>query len=183
MKTAENTLTIQLNNPEDPETIRSRKIAADYGPLLEKINREGEFSESCQEDLKKFFTNGLDESSHVSLPMYIDYPTEIHIGKGVFINRNLTCVARGGIVIEDDVMIGPGVFLLTVNHDVHDHWKLYASPVVLKKNCWIGAGAKIMPGVVIGENSIVASGAVVTKDVPANTVVGGNPAHVIKTIE
>lgn len=183
MRTKENTLTIQLNDPKDPGTISSHKIQAEYGPLLEKINREGESSDAFKEDMKKYFANGLDDSSHVSLPMYIDYPTEIHIGKGVFINRNLTCVARGGITIEDDVMIGPGVYLLTVNHDVHDHWKLYASPVVLKKNCWIGAGAKIMPGVVIGENSIVASGAVVTKDVPANTIVGGNPAHVIKTIE
>lgn len=183
MRTAENTMTIQLDDPDDPGTIRSREIASRYGPMLEEINRAGRFSPDYRRRLEEFFPNGIDDSVNIIAPFHIDYPTEIRFGRRIFINQGLTCVARGGIVIEDDVMIGPNVSLLTVNHDLKDHWRLYASPIVLKRNCWIGAGASIIPGVVVGENAVVAAAAVVTKDVPPDTVVAGNPAKVIKRIE
>lgn len=183
MRTPENTKTIQLNDPDDPGTVRSVEIAGRYAPMLDRINRAGQFDPGFRRSLEEFFPQGFDETDRINLPMYIDYPTEMSFGRRIFINHNLTCVARGGIVIEDDVMIGPNVSILTVNHDLKDHWRLYATPVVLKRNCWIGAGASIMPGVVVGENSVVAASAVVTKDVPPNTVVGGNPARIIKEIE
>jgi acetyltransferase-like isoleucine patch superfamily enzyme len=90
----------------------------------------------------------------------------------------------GGITIEDDVMIGPKVCLTTEGHpiDPQERKKLLVKPIVIKQNAWIGAGATILPGVTIGENSVVAAGAVVTKDVPANNVVGGVPARIIKAI-
>ena len=91
----------------------------------------------------------------------------------------------GGITIEDDVLIGPKVNLITENHPVEpaNRKVLVVKPIVIKRNAWISAGATILPGVTVGENAVVAAGAVVTKDVPANTVVGGIPAKVIKTIK
>ncbi|MCU7549563.1 hypothetical protein OCK74_10585 [Chitinophagaceae bacterium LB-8] len=91
----------------------------------------------------------------------------------------------GGITIEDDVLIGPRVNLTTENHplDPADRRALICKPIVIKRNAWIGAAATILPGVTIGENAVVAAGAVVSKDVPANTIVGGVPAKIIKSID
>ncbi|MDU1892685.1 MAG: DapH/DapD/GlmU-related protein [Dysgonomonas sp.] len=92
---------------------------------------------------------------------------------------------RGGITIEDDALIGPKVNLITENHSetpaLRQH--VYSRPIVIKRKAWIGAGATILPGVTVGENAIVAAGAIVTKDVDANTIVGGNPAKVIRKIK
>jgi acetyltransferase-like isoleucine patch superfamily enzyme len=91
----------------------------------------------------------------------------------------------GGIVIEDDVLIGPKVNIITENHPSNpgDRKALITKSVTIKRNVWIGASAIILPGVTIGENSIVAAGAVVSKDVLANTIVGGITAKFIKSIE
>lgn len=91
---------------------------------------------------------------------------------------------RGGIMLEDDVKIGPRVNLITENHDLDPTKRrtLISKKIVVKRNVWIGAAATILPGVTIGENSVIAAGAVVTKDVPPNTIVAGVPAKVIKNI-
>jgi acetyltransferase-like isoleucine patch superfamily enzyme len=91
---------------------------------------------------------------------------------------------RGGITIEDDTKIGPKANLLTSNHplDPAHRKELVSTPIWIKKNVWIGAAATILPGVTIGENSVVAAAAVVTQDVPPNTVVAGVPAKVIRTL-
>ena len=91
---------------------------------------------------------------------------------------------RGGITLGDNVFIGPKVCLITENHGIlpSERRILTSKPVTLCNNVWVGAGAIILPGVTVGENSVVGAGAVVTHDVPPNTVVAGNPARVIKTI-
>jgi acetyltransferase-like isoleucine patch superfamily enzyme len=90
----------------------------------------------------------------------------------------------GGITVEDDVLIGPKVNIITENHplDPSDRRALICKRVLIKRNAWIGAGATILPGITIGENSVVAAGSVVTKDVPDNVVVGGVPANIIKPL-
>ena len=104
-------------------------------------------------------------------------------GKNITINKGATFLSPGIIEIEDDVLIGPDVKIATVNHDLKDrHHKYYFKKVIIKKNAWICIGAIICPGVTIGENSVVGAGAVVTKDVPDNVIVGGNPAKIIKSI-
>ncbi len=95
---------------------------------------------------------------------------------------NFLCMSVGGITIEDGVLISANVQLLTNNHDYDDHEALICKSVHLKRNCWIGAGATILPGVTVGENAMVAAGAVVSKDVEPNTVVGGVPARLIKRV-
>ena len=100
----------------------------------------------------------------------------------MFINWGVNTVSIGGITLEDRVMIAPNVTLLTANHDLKDLQVLYCKPITIKKKAWIGEGAKIMPGVTVGEGAVVAAGSIVTKDVAAHTVAGGNPAKLIKTI-
>ena len=99
------------------------------------------------------------------------------------IDRNVVVMNNSlrGITIEDDVIVATNVQLISNNHDLYDHQILTCKPVRLKRNCWIGTGATILPGITVGENGMVAAGAVVTKDVEDNIVVGGgNPAKVIK---
>ncbi len=107
------------------------------------------------------------------------------IGRNVFVNQNCTFYDLGGLEIGDDVMIGPNVSLITSGHPVEPSRRrdfVVAKPIVIERNVWIGAGATIIGGVTVGENSVVAAAAVVTRDVPPNTLVGGNPATVIRSI-
>lgn len=126
----------------------------------------------------------IDESTALFTPLHINLGIFTRIGKNVFINADCSFLDIGGITIEDDVLIGPKVSLITESHplDPAERKSLLVKPVVIKRNAWIGAGAIILPGVTVGENSVVAAGTVVSKDVPANTLVGGIPAKVIKTI-
>ena len=118
-------------------------------------------------------------------PFYATGGTEIHVGRNVFINQNCTLYDLGGIDIADDVMIGPNVSLITSGHPLDPAQRRSGTtgkPIVIGRNVWIAAGATIIGGVTVGENAVVAAGSVVTKDVPANTLVGGNPANVIRAI-
>lgn len=148
--------------------------------LCWQINQAEPMTDALHSLVSELFAEPLDASSNIFPPVQIDIGRNVRIGKRVFINNNLICMARGGVEIEDDVMIGPGATVLTANHDFDDHWVLMCAPIHIGKNAWIGARAVILPGVTIGENAVVAGGAVVTKDVEPNTVVGGNPAHILQ---
>lgn len=109
----------------------------------------------------------------------------ITVGKNVFINSGCRFQDQGGITIGDGVLIGHNVVLATLNHDVDPSKRsnMYPAPITIGCNVWIGANATVVPGVTIGDGAIIAAGAVVTKDVPANVIVGGVPAKTIKKIE
>ena len=111
----------------------------------------------------------IPKSTEIRLLFYTDYGHNIKIGERVFINSNVMMVDLGGITIEDDVLIGPGAYLLSVNHGLKPKQRkeLELKPVLIKKNAWIGARATICPGVIVGEN----------------TVVAGVPAKIIKKID
>lgn len=127
----------------------------------------------------------LPDSTIVLPPLYIDYGKPVTIGKGCFIQQCCTFFGRGGITIGNDVFIGPKVNLITINHDVNpdNRSATYGRPIVIEDKVWIGINSTILPGVRIGYGAIVGAGSVVTKDVPAMTVVAGNPARIIKAIE
>lgn len=126
----------------------------------------------------------IDESFMMFPPFYTDCGKNITLGKNVFINSCCNLQDQGGITIGEGSQIGHKVTLATLNHgiDPHDRGTLYPAPIVIGKNVWIGAAATVIPGVTIGDNSIIGAGSVVTKDVPPNSIAVGNPCRVIKSI-
>ena len=126
----------------------------------------------------------VDDTFFIIPPFYTDFGENINIGKNVFVNHACTFMDRGGITLEDNVLIGPKVNLITTNHPINpsERKATISNPIVIKKGAWIGAGATILAGVTIGENSIVGAGSVVTNDVPTNTIVAGVPAKIVKPV-
>lgn len=135
--------------------------------------------------MSKLTGKPIDESFALFPPFYTDCGKNITIGKNVFINSGCRFQDQGGITIGDDALIGHNAVLATLNHGfAPDKRKdLHPAPIVIGKNVWIGANATVLPDITIGDNAIVAAGAVVTKDVPENAVVGGVPAKIIKYID
>jgi len=140
--------------------------------------------DQIRERLSEITGKEIDKSTTIFVPFYTNFGQHINIGKRVFINHACTFLDLGGITIEDDVQIGPKVNLITENHplDPSQRKTVDLKSILIKRNAWIGAAATILPGVTVGENSVVAAGAVVNKDVPDNTIVGGIPAKIIRTI-
>lgn len=127
----------------------------------------------------------VDDSFLLIPPFYTTGGRDINVGRNVFVNQNCTFYDLGGLDIADDVIIGPNVSLITSGHPIEPSQRrafVVAKPIVIGKNVWIAAGATIIGGVTVGENSVIAAGSVVTKDVPPNTLAGGNPARVIRSI-
>jgi acetyltransferase-like isoleucine patch superfamily enzyme len=127
----------------------------------------------------------VDDSFFLIPPFFTADGNEIRIGRNVFVNQNCTFYGLGGLDIGDDVMIGPNVSIITSGHPIEPSERrngVVAKPIVIERNVWIAAGATIIGGVTVGENSVVAAGSVVTKNVPPNTLVGGNPARIIRSI-
>lgn len=171
---------VRLNDPEYHEI---NEVVERTLKLSSRLNTAGDIS-SVRDILGEIIGRDIDQSTTIFAPFYTNFGRFISIGKDVFINHACSFLDMGGITVEDDVLIGPKVNLITENHplDPSDRRTLITKPITIKRNAWIGAGATILPGVTIGENSVVAAGAVVSKDVPANTVVGGIPAKFIKLI-
>ncbi len=172
---------IRLNDPEYPRVL---EVVGRTLKISNQLNKAGDMN-IVRAFLSDIIGKSIDESTTIFPPFYVNFGKFITLGKNIFINHACSFLDMGGITIEDDVQIGPRVNLVTENHplDPSDRRTLITQPIVIKRNAWIGAGATILPGVTIGENAVIAAGAVVSKDVPANTVVGGVPAKLIKTIE
>lgn len=128
----------------------------------------------------------VDDSFFLLPPFFATGGSNTTIGRQVFVNQNCTFYDLGGLTIGDDVMIGPNVSLITSGHPTAPSARragVTASPIVIERNVWIAAGVTVIGGVTVGENSVIAAGSVVTRDVPPNSLVGGNPARVIRSIE
>jgi len=151
--------------------------------LLFNVNHTMPMTEEYNSLINELFEMGIGENSTVSAPLSGTSFENVKIGKNVFINSNCLMMARGGITIEDDVMLAANVQLLSNNHDEYDRQVLICDESIIKKGAWIGAGVSILPGVTIGKYAIVGAGAIVTKDVPDYAVVVGIPAKVVKTLD
>jgi acetyltransferase-like isoleucine patch superfamily enzyme len=171
---------VRLNDPQYHEINRVLERTL---KLSQQLNTAGDI-DAIRDILSEIIGETIADSTTIFAPFYTNFGKFIRIGKNVFINHACSFLDMGGITLEDEVLIGPRVNLVTENHplDPSDRRALLTRPIVIKRNAWIGAEATILPGVTIGENSIVAAGAVVSKDVPANTIVAGIPAKVIKSI-
>lgn len=134
--------------------------------------------------LSELFGYQVSQSLRVFPPIYADFGKNITVGENVFINACCHFQDHGGITIGDGCQIGHNVVFATLNHGLSPEKRrnTYPAPIVLGKNLWVGSNATILQGVTIGDNAIIAAGAVVTKDVEANAVVGGVPARFIKRI-
>lgn len=151
--------------------------------LVFRLNQTFPRSAEYKQLLSELFKGRIGEGSFIKAPLAGAALDKMTIGRGVYINNNLLAMARGGITIEDDVMIAGNVQLLSNNHDPYDRQILTCRPIVIKKGAWIGAGASILPGVTVGRYAIVGAASVVTKNVPDYCVAVGSPAKVIKTLD
>lgn len=136
--------------------------------------------------LKEMFSE-LGEGCYIEPPLRSNWGgRHVHFGKNVYANFNLTLVDDTFIYIGDYTMIGPNVTIATAGHpilpELREQGYQYNAPVRIGKNCWIGAGAIILPGVTVGDNTVIGAGSVVTKDIPSNVVAVGNPCKELREV-
>lgn len=136
--------------------------------------------------LREMFAE-IGENCYIEPPLYSNWGgRHVHFGKGVYANFHLTLVDDTHIFVGDCTMIGPNVTVCTAGHpilpELREQGYQYNAPVTIGKNCWIGAGAVILPGVTIGDNTVIGAGSVVTRDIPENVVAVGNPCRVLREI-
>ena len=150
-----------------------------------ELNTKYHTPEELREIMGRLIGKKVDSSFRMFLPFYTDFGKNITIGKDVFINSGCHFQDQGGIEIGDGVLIGHNVVLATINHDLNpkENRKNHYAPIKIGAHVWIGSNATILPGVTVGDYAVVAAGAVVTRDVPAMTVVGGVPAKVLKVVK
>ena len=180
----ERMLTGGIIGNDDPQMPKVWEIVSRTIKLSAALNTSTDIDQ-IRDRLSEITGSQIDKSTTVFVPFYTNFGRHTTIGKNVFINHACSFLDLGGITIEDDVQIGPKVNLITENHplDPSNRKSLELKSILIRRNAWIGAGATILPGVTIGENSVVAAGAVVNKDVAANTVVAGVPAKIIRAID
>ena len=161
------------------------KMSDEARRITFELNGNYHTQEEVRALLSRLFGHDVDSSLRVFPPFYTDFGKNIHIGKNVFINACCHFQDHGGVTLGDGCQIGHNVVFATLNHGMapEDRGTTYPAPIRLGKNVWVGSNATILQGVSIGDNSIVAAGAVVTRDVPENVIVAGVPAKIIKTID
>ena len=174
----------ELYLPNDPEILSEQQ---QYLERLYDFNltRPSE-AEKRQKMLKEMFAE-IGEGCYIEPPFHANFGGKnVHFGKGVYANFNLTLVDDTHIYVGDFTMFGPNVTVATAGHpilpELREQVYQYNFPVHIGRNCWIGAGAVIVPGVSIGDNTVIGAGSVVTKDIPSDVVAVGNPCRVLRPI-
>ncbi len=186
------------NGRSEKEKMLAGELYVADDPDLEEASRRAhrltrEYEARYATDRKEAFTvlrellGQVAPDVHIKPPLYVDYGTYITIGARTFANYGLMALDVARITIGEDVQIGPNVQLLTPTHPIEPDLRRAkyetAKPIVVCDNVWLGAGAIVLAGVTIGENSVIGAGAVVTKDIPANVVAVGNPARIVRSIQ
>lgn len=185
MKTEkEKMLAGEIYNPADPELVRDREEAR-RKVLVYNQTLETEVEKRIQ--ILKDLLGSTGENIYMEPNIRFDYGYNTYVGENFYANFDCTFLDVCEVRIGDNCMLGPNVHIYTATHPINpierNSGKEYGKPVNIGNNVWIGGGSIINPGVTIGDNVVIASGSVVTKDVPDNVVVGGNPAKIIKQIE
>lgn len=174
----------ELYLPMDPDILKEQLVLLDslkqYNdiPHVQLKEREKKLKEMLAE---------VGDGCYIESPFFSNFGgRHVHLGEGVYANFNLTLVDDTHIYIGDCTMIGPNVTIATAGHPILPQLRQqglqYNMPVHIGKNCWLGAGVIVLPGVNIGDNTVIGAGSVVTRDIPANVVAVGNPCRVMRSI-
>ena len=175
---------VELYLPGDPEIVREQTAC------LEKLYAYNQ-TRPTQSELRTVLLQEMfaevGEGCYIEPPLHANFGGHhVHFGKNVYANFNLTMVDDTHIYVGDNTMFGPNVVLCSASHPVlpglRQKGYQYNAPIRIGKNCWLGAGAMVMPGITIGDNTVVGAGSVVTKDLPANVVAVGNPCRILRQI-
>lgn len=142
--------------------------------------------EEREKMLKEMFAE-IGDGCYIEPPFYSNFGgNHVHFGNNVYANFNLFCVDDTHIYVGDNTMFGPNVILATAGHPILPDLRVegyqYNMPIKIGKNCWLGAGVIVLPGVTIGDNTVIGAGSVVTKDIPANVVAVGSPCKVMRQV-
>ncbi len=168
---------------DDPElvagSLRARR-------LLDRFNRTVADAADERRRILQELLGEVGPGSEIRPPFYCDYGYHVSVGARTFVNFGMTALDVAPITIGDDVQIGPNVQLLTPTHPVEPEprrqkWEA-AQPITIGDNVWLGGGVVVLPGVTIGQNTVVGAGSVVTRDLPADVVAVGNPARVVRAL-
>lgn len=175
---------VQLYDPGDADIMKEQMVC------LEKLydfnmTRPTE-SEKREAMLKEMFAE-IGEGCYIEPPFHANFGGKhVHFGSHVYANFNFTAVDDTHIYVGDYTMIGPNVVLATAGHPINPELRQkayqYNAPIHIGKNCWLGAGVMVMPGVTIGDNVVIGAGSVVTKDLPSNVIAVGNPCKVLREV-
>lgn len=173
----------EIYNPDDGDILEEQRA---YNELLFDLNQLRPTQIKQQEDKLKQLLASYGEGSYIQLPLHANWGCHTHFGKNCYANFNLTLVDDAPIYIGDDVMFGPNVTLSAGTHPIDPEARKkhlqYNHSITIADNVWIGANVVVMPGVTIGENSVIGAGSVVTRDIPANVVAVGSPCRVLRDI-
>jgi maltose O-acetyltransferase len=173
----------ELYIADDPElAIDARRAAL----LVEQFNSSSAAAPERRQALLRELLGEIGDGVEVRPPFYCDYGYQISIGPGTFVNFGAVLLDVARITVGADVQVGPNVQLLTPTHPIdaaqrRAKWEA-AEPITVRDNVWLGGGAIVLPGVTIGENTVVGAGSVVTRDLPADVVAAGNPAHIVRDL-
>lgn len=185
----------------DPRTPHQKMVAGDWyiadDPEIQaafrhalaatdRFGREYPADPDAAQEILRGLLGSFGEGAHVRAPLFVDYGTQLHIGEGTFVNYGLTALDVVDIRIGRNCQLGPNILLLTPIHPLEPEprragWEA-AEPITIGDNVWIGGGASVMPGVTIGEDSVIGAGSVVTKDIPPRSLAVGSPARVIREL-
>lgn len=173
---------LPIDTPEAVEVLHRQNEEARR--LTSRLNNSYHTLPEIREILSELFGYNVPDNFRVFPPFYTDFGRNIHVGDNVFVNAGCQFQDQGGVWLGDGCLIGHNVVFATLNHDLNPRRRQICIPasIVIGKNVWIGSNSTILAGVRIGDNAVVAAGAVVTKDVQPNTIVGGVPAKFIKSI-
>ena len=169
---------------DDKDYWQIKEIITGAKRLTQEMNTSVCDAATVRRYFKEITGQEVGEDFNLNPPFYTDFGKNIRFGKNVFVNSGCCFQDQGGITIGDGTLIGHQVVLATLNHALEPQQRATTlpGPIVIGKKVWIGAHATILQNVTIGDNAVIAAGAVVTRDVPANTVVAGVPAKVVKTL-
>lgn len=174
----------ELYLPTEPEIMDEQLRCLD---TLYAFNQTRPSEQALRTQMLRSMFAEIGDGCYIEPPLYCNWGgRHVHFGKAVYANFNLTLVDDTHVYVGDYTMFGPGVTLATAGHpilpELREKGYQYNAPIRIGKNCWLGAGVIVLPGITVGDNVVIGAGSVVTKDLPSNVVAVGNPCRILRTV-